>query len=145
MDPSAYATPNYEIAYLSKRWRAERNVWLSAFAFTSWAVLAAFYREMGRRLRLEERLVDYEMSAGYTATVDDTTRDVSQSREVTSRKNDLLSPRSITESPVKTHGGIPRGGAVATENTRASNEATPRGSEPEVELTAIKPLEKKVQ
>jgi len=26
-----------EIAFLSKRWRAERNLWLSAFAFCSWA------------------------------------------------------------------------------------------------------------
>jgi len=149
MDDSAYVTPNYEVAYLSKRWRAERNVWLSAFAFTSWAVLAAFYREMGRRLRLEERLVDYEMSAGYTATVDDTTRELSQSREVTSKKNDLLSPRSMTESPVKhppPRGGIPRAGVAAADNAKALNETTPRGRAPEVELLpTTKPLEKKDQ
>ena len=75
-----FATPNYEIPHLSKRWRAERNLWLSAFAFTMWAVLAAFFREMGRRLRLEERLAEYEMS---DFTVGDTTREASQSREVT--------------------------------------------------------------
>ena len=31
-----FTTPNQEIAVLSKRWRAERNLWLSAFAFSSW-------------------------------------------------------------------------------------------------------------
>lgn len=64
-----------------------------------WAVLAAFYRELGRRLQLEDRLVDFEMS-GYTVTADDTTREPSVSREVTSR-TDMLSPRSISGSPVK--------------------------------------------
>lgn len=85
--------------YLSKRWRSERNLWLAGFAFSMWAVLAAFYRELGRRLQLEDRLVDFEMS-GYTMTADETTREPSVSREVTSR-TDVLSPRSISGSPVK--------------------------------------------
>ena len=33
---TVFATPNMEIGFLSKRWRAERNLWMSAFAFTSW-------------------------------------------------------------------------------------------------------------
>ena len=89
-------------------------MWLSAFAFTAWAVLAAFYRELGRRLRLESRLVEFEMSA-YTATVDDTTREASVSKEVTSRqKFDVLSPRSEVGSPSKSERGghrVPKDGA----------------------------------
>ena len=95
-----FATAKYEIMFLSKRWRSERNLWLAAFALTMWAVLYAFYRELGRRLQLEERLVEFEMS-GYTMTADDdTTREPSVSREVTSKPN-ILSPRSITTSPMK--------------------------------------------
>lgn len=30
------ASPKAEISHLSKRWRAERNLWISAFAFTAW-------------------------------------------------------------------------------------------------------------
>lgn len=99
LNNSAFATPKYEIMYLSKRWRSERNMWLAGFAFSMWAVLAAFYRELGRRLQLEDRLVDFEMS-GYTMTADETTREPSVSREVTSR-TDMLSPRSISGSPIK--------------------------------------------
>jgi Bap31/Bap29 transmembrane region len=99
LNNSSFATPKYEIMFLSKRWRSERNMWLAGFAFSMWAVLAAFYRELGRRLQLEDRLVDFEMS-GYTMTADETTREPSVSREVTSR-TDMLSPRSISGSPVK--------------------------------------------
>lgn len=87
------AAPHYEVQHLSKRWRAERNMWLAAFAFTLWAVLAAFYRELAKRMNAEERLIEIEMSMdGYTA---DTTR------EVSSKPRDLLSPRSVHQSPVK--------------------------------------------
>lgn len=99
-----FATPKFELAYLSKRWRCERNVWLSAYAFSMWIVLATFLRELGCRLKLEERLVAFEMS-GYTMTVDETTREPSVSREVTSKK--LKSPRSPSESPAKPHPAKP--------------------------------------
>jgi hypothetical protein len=127
-------TPNYEINYLSKRWRAERNMWLSAFAFTAWAVLAAFYRELGRRLRLESRLVEFEMSA-YTATVDDTTREASVSKEVTSRqKFDALSPRSEVASPSKSERG---GQRAAKDGVGAAQEG--------VQLTPVNRVQKKEQ
>lgn len=87
------AGPHFEVQHLSKRWRAERNMWLTAFAFTLWTVLAAFYKELGKRLSAEERLIEIEMSMdGYTA---DTTR------EVSSKPRDLLSPRSVQQSPSK--------------------------------------------
>jgi hypothetical protein len=122
LNNSAFATPKYEIMYLSKRWRSERNMWLAGFAFSMWAVLAAFYRELGRRLQLEDRLVDFEMS-GYTMTADETTREPSVSREVTSR-TELLSPRSISGSPVKPRRSAPpsSGGAAAA---AAGNEGRP--------------------
>ena len=31
-----FATPNAEIAFLSKRWRAERNLWIAAFTLSMW-------------------------------------------------------------------------------------------------------------
>ncbi|PSC72645.1 expressed protein isoform B [Micractinium conductrix] len=81
-----FTTPNQEIAVLSKRWRAERNLWLSAFAFSSWVFLAAFYREAVRRLELEARLSDLERSE-FTATepLRGGDREASVSREVTSK------------------------------------------------------------
>ncbi|WPT13814.1 hypothetical protein PSENEW3_00001653 [Picochlorum sp. SENEW3] len=90
--------PMYDTVRLNKRWRAERNLWLSAFAFTMWTVLAMFYREMATRLRLEERLAEFETS-DCTGTID-TTRDVSVSKEVTSRPNTFLSPRKSPQGNV---------------------------------------------
>lgn len=106
-----FATHQYEVMHLSKRWRGERNLWLSAFAFSMWAVLAAFLRELGCRLKLEERLVAFEMS-GYTMTVDETTREPSVSREVTSKKE--KSPRSPSESPAKPHPAKPTNAGEAS-------------------------------
>ncbi len=31
-----WPTANAELTFLSKRWRAERNAWIAAFAFTMW-------------------------------------------------------------------------------------------------------------
>ena len=87
-----HASPLFDAVRLNKRWRAERNLWLSAFAFTMWTVLAVFYREMARRLRVEDRLAEFETS-DCTGTIDSTMRDVSVSKEVTSRPN-VLSPRT---------------------------------------------------
>jgi hypothetical protein len=87
-----------------------------------WAVLAAFYRELGRRLQLEDRLVDFEMS-GYTMTADETTREPSVSREVTSR-TDILSPRSISGSPSKPH--RPRNVAAAPAGAGGADGRPPR-------------------
>lgn len=36
LDAAAWPTPKAEISYLSKRWRAERNLWMGAFAFSAW-------------------------------------------------------------------------------------------------------------
>ena len=82
----------YDSLRLNKRWRAERNLWLSAFAFTMWTVLAIFYREMARRLRVEDRLAEFETS-DCTGTIDSNLKDVSVSKEVTSKPHALLSPR----------------------------------------------------
>lgn len=128
-----FTTPNYEISQLSKRWRAERNLWLSAFAFTMWAVLAAFYREMARRIRAEERLVEFEAS-DFTNTMD-TTRDVS--REVSSRPN-LISPRMVTSaSPASSPVKAPR------PSRPPAVPATGQQAAPEVELTPAEALVKK--
>ncbi len=35
-DKIQYETPNAMTAFLGKRWRAERNFWISFFAFTMW-------------------------------------------------------------------------------------------------------------
>ncbi|GAB4820959.1 hypothetical protein N2152v2_008005 [Parachlorella kessleri] len=53
---AVWPTANSELTHLSRRWRAERNTWIAAFAFTMWCVLSAFYREAVRRIKLEERL-----------------------------------------------------------------------------------------
>lgn len=131
--PSPFATPKYEVMFLSKRWRTERNLWLAGFAFSMWAVLAAFVRELGRRMTLEDRLMDFEMS-GYTVTQDETTRpggggggatdrEGSVSREVTSRKKDFLSPRSLTASPAKPGPRPPRPpGAASTPSPSSAPE-----------------------
>lgn len=88
----------YDTVRLNKRWRAERNLWLSAFAFTMWTVLAIFYREMAKRLRVEDRLAEFETS-DCTGTIDSTMKDVSVSKEVTSRPHALLSPRRSPYNP----------------------------------------------
>ena len=33
---AVWTTPNMEISHLSKRWRSERNLWMTAFAFCAW-------------------------------------------------------------------------------------------------------------
>jgi hypothetical protein len=53
-----------EISHLSKRWRAERNLWMCAFAFSAWVFLTALYRETARRMDAESRLADMERSGG---------------------------------------------------------------------------------
>lgn len=88
----------YDTVRLNKRWRAERNLWLSAFAFTMWTVLAIFYRELAKRLRVEDRLAEFETS-DCTGTIDSTMKDVSVSKEVTSRPHALLSPRRSPYNP----------------------------------------------
>ena len=121
--------PLYDVVRLNKRWRAERNLWLSAFAFTMWTVLAIFYREMVRRLRIEDRLAEFEVS---DVTMDTTTRDISASyREVTSKpaQGNMFTPRKspVTMSPVKEtgpkvadvmEGSPPLGGAEADTGDR---------------------------
>lgn len=93
LSSNSHANPMmYDALRLNKRWRAERNLWLSAFAFTMWTVLAIFYREMARRLRIEDRLAEFETS-DCTGTIDSTIRDVSVSKEVTSRPH-MLTPRN---------------------------------------------------
>eukprot|EP00887_Chlorella_sp_A99_P002823 scaffold6.g2823.t1 len=62
-ETSVFATPNQEIGALSKRWRAERNLWMSAFAFSAWIMLGSFYREAVRRLQLQERFEELEKAA----------------------------------------------------------------------------------
>lgn len=115
-------SPVYDAVKLNKRWRAERNLWLSAFAFTMWTVLAIFYREMVRRLRVEDRLAEFETS-DYTGTID-TTRDVSISKEVTSRPNmAMLTPRkSPLASPAKeTLRDVVGGRSASGESPRMEN------------------------
>ena len=109
--PGAHPSTVYDAVRLNKRWRAERNLWLSAFAFTMWTVLVVFYREMARRLRVEDRLAEFETS-DCTGTIDSTIRDVSVSKEVTSKPN-MLSPRTTgagKNSPFTAFAG-PEGGS----------------------------------
>lgn len=49
-------TPNVVTGLLARKWRAERNFWLSFFCFTLWCLLAAFYRLQVQVLRLEDQL-----------------------------------------------------------------------------------------
>lgn len=105
--PQSHTSPMFDAVRLNKRWRAERNLWLSAFAFSMWTVLAVFYREMARRLRVEDRLAEFETS-DCTGTIDSMMRDVSVSKEVTSRPN-VLSPR--TAAAARSSPFVPTGGA----------------------------------
>ncbi len=100
--PAAQFAPQFEATLLSRRWRAERNIWLAAFALTLWAALAAFWREASRRLALEDRLAGLEAPSGeYTATADEpSAREPAASREVSSRPAAGLTPRSAA-SPGK--------------------------------------------
>lgn len=59
---AVFATPNVEIGHLSKRWRAERNVWMSAFTFASWLMLSALAREAVARLQLQDRWDELEQA-----------------------------------------------------------------------------------
>jgi hypothetical protein len=112
--------PHAELAALSKRWRAERNLWIAAFTFTAWAALASFYKEALYKLSLEERLADImEHQQGsdftFTHTEGTTTKEADSSGggagggvggsggKATDRD---LTPRS--RSPLK--GGLGRGG-----------------------------------
>lgn len=49
-------TPNVMTGLLAKKWRAERNFWLSFFCFTLWCLLACFYRLAVYTLKLEEQV-----------------------------------------------------------------------------------------
>lgn len=57
-------TPNVVTGLLAKKWRAERNFWLSFFCFTLWCMVASFYRLQVRMLHLEE---DLQAARGDTA------------------------------------------------------------------------------
>lgn len=87
------AVPGAEVTHLSKRWRAERNMWISGFACAAWIFLSVFYREAAARMALEDKLSDIENS-----DINLTSVDPSQSREVTSHQR-LVSPRVISPSP----------------------------------------------
>ena len=134
-----FPNSDYENKQLSRRWRAERNLWLCLFAFSMWSVLAAFLRELGCRLKLEERLVHFEMS-GYTMTADETTRGPSVSREVTSKKE--RSPRSPSETPTKPP-PKPTGDGTAVSKARLPTPPVPSPAVAEVELIEVDRFVKK--
>lgn len=121
---TVWAAPNMEINYLSKRWRAERNMWMTAFAFTAWVFLAAFYREAVRRLDLEARLSDMERS-DYTAT-ETREREPSVGREVTSKAAAAAASRERTPvgSPNKTFAAAPASADVVGSVPGGSSAAT---------------------
>lgn len=52
--------PNMLAEARGKRWRAERNFWLSALTFFSWVVLARLYVVVRRLAQLNDRLSDME-------------------------------------------------------------------------------------
>lgn len=60
-------TPNVVTGLLAKKWRSERNWWISLTCFTTWVLLAAFYRTAVHVLRLEDQL--YGTGAPSTAAV----------------------------------------------------------------------------
>ncbi|CAL5227345.1 g10292 [Coccomyxa viridis] len=49
-------TPNVLSANLGKRWRAERNFWISFITFTLWCLLARFYTILKQKARVEDEL-----------------------------------------------------------------------------------------
>lgn len=105
-----FATPNMEISFLSKRWRAERNLWISAFAFTAWAFLAAFYREAVRRLDLEARLAD-----------------MVERSEVTHERDTSVGPREVTSKAAAVAAAAAHRTPMSSPNKTA---AQPAGADP---------------
>eukprot|EP00884_Botryococcus_braunii_P004797 jgi/Botrbrau1/14318/Bobra.0287s0011.1 len=55
IDP-AEVSPNIAAANLSKRWRSERNFWISFITFTLWCLLARVYRILRHQVKLEDQL-----------------------------------------------------------------------------------------
>lgn len=55
--------PNMLAEARGRRWRAERNFWLSALTFFSWCVLARLYVVVRRLAQLNDRVSDLEAKA----------------------------------------------------------------------------------
>mmetsp|Transcript_12515 Transcript_12515/g.37575 ORF Transcript_12515/g.37575 Transcript_12515/m.37575 type:complete len:163 (+) Transcript_12515:250-738(+) len=56
--------PNMLSASLGRRWRAERNFWLSALTFFSWCVLARLYVVVRRLAQLNDRIEELQSPTG---------------------------------------------------------------------------------
>jgi hypothetical protein len=54
------ASPNVIAGHLGKRWRAERNFWISFICFTLWCLLARFFQIMKQKVRVEDELYGYK-------------------------------------------------------------------------------------
>lgn len=61
-----YTTPNQSLSVLSRRWRAERNLWISAFTLASWLGVGALYREVQAHERLRDSLETLRAGVGAT-------------------------------------------------------------------------------
>lgn len=96
--PLVATGPTHELNLLSKRWRAERNLWISAFAFSAWCTLAAFFKEAATRLSLEEKVADMERS-DITFSRDDPSREVTSQHDVTPRSASPLGKHRPSASP----------------------------------------------
>jgi hypothetical protein len=57
----ADASPNVIAGHLGKRWRAERNFWISFICFTLWCLLARFYQIMKAHAKVEDELRTYKI------------------------------------------------------------------------------------
>ncbi|KDD72873.1 hypothetical protein H632_c2791p1 [Helicosporidium sp. ATCC 50920] len=67
---AVYGTPNQELSLLSKRWRAERNVWIALFSCVQWLCLAAFYYEASRRITAEMQVEAFARLAPSNTSTD---------------------------------------------------------------------------
>ncbi|KAK9843980.1 hypothetical protein WJX81_000918 [Elliptochloris bilobata] len=79
MDP-AQQTPNLLSQNLGKRWRAERNFWISFLCFTLWCLLARVYQILKAKVALEDELASLKrVSAGPSAPAATPSRPVTRS------------------------------------------------------------------
>lgn len=56
-------TPNQRTGLLARKWRGERNFWISVLTFMLWMFLYRFYSLMLEHLEMKDRLKEFERQA----------------------------------------------------------------------------------
>lgn len=48
--------PDVKVTLQAKKWRVERNFWISSLSFTLWCLLSVLYAQLSRMVQLEDQL-----------------------------------------------------------------------------------------